>query len=105
MFEEDDQKKAEKHQSTLAALSIENESLDQQVDALFKELQVTPEQISQFIKNEQNFTQENWEFLKQERKKLDEKLLLSLTQVSNLKKIKDKRAQQAAVQPHWLFIR
>ena len=106
MLEENDlEKKVEKNKKALDALSIQNASLDQDVEGLFKELKVTPEQISTFVKNEKNFTPDNWEFLQKEQKRQDEKLLLSLAQVSNPKNVKNKRAQQSIIQQHWLFVR
>jgi len=85
-------------------LSIRNESLDKQVQDLLEEIQVTPEQLTVFVENEQNFTEKNWEELQKHRSELDEKLQRELANIRDPLKAKQKQAQ-LKVGPHWLFVR
>jgi hypothetical protein len=95
----------DKNGRSLEALSIQNQALERQVEELFQELSVTGEQIALFLSNKENFTEENWAYIKQEQQRQHEKLLLQLAHIRSSKSVKEKRASQGAVQRHWLFVR
>ena len=94
----------EKNALAIEELAIRIETLNRDVDALLSELQVNPAQLTAFLNNKDNFTEENWETLQQQRKVLDEKLLTQLAHVSNPLNTKKAYADRN-VQRHWLFVR
>ena len=89
---------------SIQQLLIHMEGLDREIKELLSELQVTPQQLSAFVGNEQNFTQENWVELQKQRKSLDEKLNTSLLNVKDLRKT-TKAHKERHVQNHWLFVK
>lgn len=103
---QDDIREAHSQKNALAIqeLEIRIEALNRDVEILLNELNISPKQLTTFIENPNNFSQENWETLLQQRKALDEKLLRELLNVSNPKKTQA-AFKQRQVQPHWLFVR
>jgi len=93
-----------KNECAIQELSIRIETLNRDVEELLNELSVTPEQLTAYIGNKDNFSEDNWQTLLDQRKALDEKLLRELLNISNPKKTQEKR-KQMNVQPHWLFVR
>lgn len=93
-----------KNAQAIEELSIRIETLNRDVDTLLKELNVSPTQLTTFLSNSNNFTEDNWNALTAERKALDEKLLRELLNVSNPVKTKKTYAERH-VQPHWLYVR
>jgi hypothetical protein len=102
----DDQLEAhfQKNEKAIQELSIRIEALNNDIDELLSELQVTPSQLTAFIESKDNFSKENWSTLQAQRKALDEKLLRELLNIKNPKKAKES-FKQLNVQPHWLFVR
>jgi hypothetical protein len=94
----------QKNALAIQELSIRIEALNRDVDELFSQLRVSPEQLTAFIENKDNFSEENWNALLEQRKALDEKLLRELLHVSNPKKTQQS-FKSMNVQPHWLFVR
>lgn len=88
----------------IKTLSLQIEHLDQQMERLHEELQVTPDQLLSFIECPDNFSEESWHTLQSHKKQLDEKLTLDLETVHNPLKTKSKYAEQQVAQ-HWLFVR
>lgn len=85
-------------------LVIRMETLDRQLDELFVDLKVTPEQLSTFLADENNFTPDNWIQLQDLRKVLQEKLQRELDNVRDPLKIK-KTFSERQVGHHWIFVR
>jgi chromosome segregation ATPase len=94
----------QKNEQAIQELAIQIEVLNRDVHELLKELKVSPEQLTAFVENKDNFSEENWNTLLEQRKALDEKLLRELQNVSNPQKTK-KTLKTMNVQPHWLFVR
>lgn len=94
----------QKNEQAIQELAIQIEVLNRDVHELLKELSVSPEQLTAFVENKDNFSEENWNTLLEQRKALDEKLLRELQNVSNPQKTK-KTLKTMNVQPHWLFVR
>lgn len=94
----------QKHTKAIEELEINIDSLNRHVDDLFNELCVTPEQISLFIQNRENFTEENWTYLSEELHSLEVKLQRELANISNPQKTK-KSFNERNIQSHWLFVR
>lgn len=79
-------------------LENKNLLLDLEVAALLKEQNVTEEQLSKYLSMKETFSDEQWETLVTERKKLDDKLQHDLALIQK-KRIKS----QERVQQHWIF--
>jgi hypothetical protein len=93
-----------KNDLTLQQLMIRIDSLDREIKSLTTELNISPEKISTFIENKENFTEENWQDLIKQRQHLDEKLNTDLSNIRDPRKIK-KTHEDRNIQRHWLFVR
>lgn len=98
------QQGTQKNEALLKQLLIRVDSLDREIKMLLDELKVTPEQVSTYLSNPDNFTPENWHELQLERKVLDEKLKRDLENIRNPPKIKKTMADRH-VAPHWLYVK
>lgn len=85
-------------------LFIQMEALDKEVSQLLAELKITPEQVSIYLSNPDNFTRENWEELKKQRNILDEKLQKELNQIRNPLKMKQKYFERNNAR-YWIPVR
>lgn len=94
----------QKNQQLIQEITIQIEALNRNINLLHDELQVSPEQLTTFIENKENFSEENWQNLIEQRKSLNEKLLKDLLNISNPKKRKDS-LKSLNIQPHWLHVR
>lgn len=104
MFFDKREDKATQHEKLIQELSIRMEQLDREIDTLLKELKVTPDQLSTFIQEKDNFTEENWSQLQEQRRKLDEKLLCELKNVSDPLKTK-KNYEGRVIGSNWIHVR
>lgn len=104
MFFDKREDKATHHEKLIQELSIRMEQLDREIDTLLKELKVTPDQLSTFIQEKDNFTEENWSQLQEQRRKLDEKLLCELKNVSDPLKTK-KNYEGRVIGSNWIHVR
>lgn len=93
-----------KNELAIQELAIRIEALDRDIHELLKELNVSPDQLTIFLENKDNFSKENWNTVLEHRKALDEKLLRELQNISNPQKTK-KTMKTMNVQQHWLFVR
>jgi hypothetical protein len=105
MFDQKDlEKSIEDEQRKINELIIRNENLDLETDTFLKNLKVTPEQLSLFMANKDNFTEENWERLQQEKEKREMKLETEIKNIRNPLKVK-KTYSERKIENHWLFVR
>lgn len=106
MFLSKDQpeEKLQNNERKIEELSIQFEALDREIHGLLQELNVTPEQLTQFVNTKQNFTDENWDQLQEEHKKMQEKLQVELQNIRNPQQMK-KRYAERFVGNNWLFVR
>jgi chromosome segregation ATPase len=98
------EEKAKQHELKLEALTLEFERLNQAVETFLDECQLTEEAVLRFNSTKEHFSEEAWEKLEQERKRLDEKLQKQLELIRNPHLAKKKYAERN-VAPHWLFVR
>lgn len=104
MFSQDTEEKLNLNEKKIRELAIRHEKLDNDVADFLKELEVTPEQLTAFISKKENFTEENWEELQNQKKKLDEKLDVELKNVRD--PLKSKKALASLnVNRHWLYVK
>lgn len=105
MFEHKDLEKIlEDKNIKIKELSIRNENLDREAIAFLEELKVTPEQLTIFIEDEENFTGENWKELQKERDKLEQKLQTEIRSMRNPLEVK-KAYSERKIDNHWLFVK
>lgn len=88
----------EARQKRIQELENKNLLLDLEVAALLKEQNVTEEQLTRYLSMKEAFSDEQWETLVAERKKLDDKLQHDLSLIQK-KRMKNKER----VQQHWIF--
>ena len=98
------EQKIQKHHLAIKELSINIENLNRQTHELLSELNVNSEQISSFLNNKDNFTEEDWHHLQKQQKELNHKLESALNNIKDPRKAKE---AQLALNPqkHWLFVR
>lgn len=94
----------EKNESTYQELLAQVEDLQSKTKELFETLGICPEQFAAFVENPANFSEEEWNIIQVEKKKLDEKLNLSLSQVHDPVKTK-KTFEELSQSRNWLFVR
>jgi len=102
MFAELNKEKSREKQ--IKELTIRMDNLDREVDKLLKDLDVTSEQLTSYVQNQENFTQENWQQLQEHKKQLIEKLDRELDNVQDPLQTK-KAYTERQVGNNWLFVR
>lgn len=104
MFTKDNiEEKINLNKKKIREMDIRHERLDSDIEAFLEELEVTPEKLTSFISNKENFTEENWQTLQDQKKQLDEKLNLSLN-IRNPLQTK-KALASLNVGSHWLHVK
>lgn len=105
MFEHKDLEKIfEDKNIKIKELAIQNEALDRETQTFLEELNVTPEQLTIFIKDKDNFTEENWKELQKEKEKLEQRLETEMHSMRNPLDVK-KNYSERIVNNHWLFVK
>lgn len=94
-----------KNNRSLQELIIRIDVLEKEIQHLLDELNVTPEQVSEFIADKSNFTSENWDELNKQRRELEQKLSKEKNNISDPLKAKKTHSELAQVAPHWLFVK
>jgi len=94
----------EKNESTYRELLTQVTTLQEKTKELFDTLNICPEQFAAFIENPANFSPREWEAIEAEKKKLDEKLDLSLAHVRDPIKAQ-KSFENFSNSRNWLFVR
>lgn len=85
-------------------LEFQNASLDEETGTMLAENNVTPEQLTTFISSPDNFTEDNWNTLQEEKKKREEKLARDLANVVDPAK-KKKALKSLHLPSYALFVR
>ncbi len=103
-LESNPEQKFQRQIQECAKIAMEAAQLDSEIEGFLEELQVSPEQLSAFIANKDNFTEENWKTLRKQQQELENRLNLRLAQVRDPKKIRS-TYDGLHIQPHWLHVR
>ena len=103
-FERDLEKKSALQAEKIEEASNQLEQLDQKIEELLCELKVSPEQLTAFLQDNENFTEENWQQLLQQKQEMQAKLERELAQICNPAKLKQ-TYKSRCIPPHWLFVR
>jgi hypothetical protein len=98
------EQRIQSQQKKICEQEIKSEKLDKDIDALFKEAQVSPEKLSAYLSDKKNFSEEQWSALSQEKKKLDQKLERDLANIRDPNKAK-KAYSSLRIAQHWLHVR
>jgi hypothetical protein len=104
MFSHNEPYQNNKADQKINALAIQLEQLDRAVDELFSLIELTPEQLTAFVKKPEHFTKENWEELDKQRLALEERLNRSLTNIRNPRKAK-RTLSTLNVANNWLYVK
>lgn len=88
----------------LQELLIQIENLDQASDKFLEELNVTEDQLTQFISNRHHFDEDTWATLSEQKKILDDKIETQLKSIHNPLKTK-KTYKERRIQNHWLYVK
>lgn len=94
----------ETHSTKINELEIQLEKLDRDVENFMNGLNVSAEQLTNFIENKENFSEKNWMELADHKAKLDSKLKIELENIRNPLKTKKSYAN-LHVERHWLHVR
>lgn len=106
MFQKDNlQNRLQQNELKMRELTINLERLDLEYQQLFQEVGLTLAQIQTYISNEANFSQSIWEKFQKQKKELDEKLKLTLDNVTDPAHLKKKFSERGSIQNHWIFVR
>lgn len=108
MFFNDKNQKLEqdilKNHLAFQELLIQMDGMNEEIGLLLTELNVTRNQLQQYLSNPHNFTEENWQELQKQRKLLDDKLSREIDNVRDPRKAK-KSQNERNIQQHWLFVK
>lgn len=83
-------------------LLLKNEAIDREVKALFPNDVL--DKAANFTLNKDNFSEEEWNKLDEERKKLDLQLRREIDNIVSPQD-KEKKQKERNVSPNWLFVR
>ena len=103
-FKKDFEQQIELNEKKLLDLEAQNELLQQEVQKLYAELKLTPDQLNAFVSNSANFSAEDWQEIQNQRQQMDDKLQLDLGNINNPLKTK-KAYSTRRVESNWLFVR
>lgn len=104
-FKEKLEEKINQTERKLNEFSIRLKKLDQELKQILNELELTPEQLKNYVQDPDRFTPPVWEQLQAEKKKWDEKINLEINSLSDPLKTKKTISERGNVQQHWLFVR
>lgn len=99
------EEKFQRTERKLKELSITLQRLNDEYQQFLKDLALTPTQLKEYVNDPANFSPSIWEQLQDEKKKLDEKLNLELSNLRDPLKVKEIFSEKGKIQPHWLFVR
>lgn len=95
----------QKHLSKIKELVIQLEKLENDEKEFLREFNITEEEISSYLDKKENFSEEEWQELAQQKKLLDDKLKNSLAAIRDPRKAKRSYSSLQNVQRHWLHVR
>lgn len=108
MFGLETQETSEKKRDrALLELMLHHEKLNRDIESLFKELNVCPEQLTTYIENPKNFPGKNWDKLQEEKQKLHDSLEKKLAELKQKQQPSPQKLPKNSASPanHWIFVR
>lgn len=105
MLEDDAvESKIEKHKNLIKKLALQLENQDRIELSLFSQLQISPEKLTAFLDNKENFSDHDWEEIQKHRQTISGDLGRSLTNVRNTAQLK-KTYTSLRIAQHWIPVR
>jgi len=92
------------NEKRLKEITLRFERLNMEIEGFLEEMEVTPEQLTCYVENRDNFCEVSWEELRKQKQMLDQKLDLETKSLADPRETQKKRETQN-VAPHWLFVR
>lgn len=77
------------NEKRIKEISSQIDSLTSDMEKLYDELSLTPDELSSYINNPENFDKETWQHLQEEREKLELRLRKKLDSIRDPKKSKE----------------
>lgn len=105
IFDEKLEVKIEKTEKKLAKLRMQLKELHVAHQEMLSLSGMSLEDVNSFIEGRENFTDDEWELMENERIRLDEHLSKQLESVRDVKKNAQTLAEHGCVRPHWLYVR
>lgn len=105
MIEQKLDEKIQRMDKRLKELAQLSQKIERDYQEMMKDLGLTPEELSKYFENRENFTQETWEQMEAEKKILDERLNLELDSLADPGKTKRSLSEKGRIMQHWLFVR
>lgn len=102
MFFDTLEDKIKQNERTLNELKLRYEQLNKEIEQLFKEFDVSQEDICKYASDPNNFSPKDWNELEKRRKTLDERLENDLKSIRDVSKAK-KSFEERNVSNHWIF--
>lgn len=68
-------------------------------------MEVTPQEVMEYVRNRENFTEQSWERLQEEKQKIIERLARELDSVTDIKKTSKRLREKRRVDPRWLYVK
>ncbi len=96
--------KIEKNEIALKKLITDIERLELETAKTFEDLGITQDQFVNYLENPEHFTESEWNDLEEHKKKLNQKLDLSINHINDPCKAAKTRADMRLSQ-NWLFVR
>lgn len=107
MFFNNDNQKENRNQfseSKIQEIEVEVNKLEHDVKELYELMGVTAEQLTAYLENKNNFSDEEWNEIHQIKQQLDEKLNRSQNNIRNPLKVK-RAYNDLHVRRNWLFVK
>jgi hypothetical protein len=92
------------NEKKIEELAIKLDNLDRETAALFEELGISPQEISEFIESRDNFSDQEWELIQNQKTIAEKNLQVDLTSLKDPRKTK-KAYKSLNIQPNWIPVR
>lgn len=92
-------------QLRMQELSIQVETLDDRYQQLFDELEITPDQLKEHAEDQTKYEMPIWEFLQEEKQKIEKAYEHDANSVRDIKKVKRTFSERKSIQQHWIHVR
>lgn len=101
---EDLEQKIESNERKVLELEQQFAAIEAESAVFFETIDVTPEEVDNFVKNRDNFSDKEWEELKKQERQLQEILQREINNIRDPEKAK-RHYKERDIRPGWLFVR
>lgn len=92
-------------QHRMQELSLQLENLSEGYNELFGKLNMTPDQVKDHAENQENYDLPIWEFLQQEKEKIEKSYAHDADSVRDIGRIRQTFSERKSIQQHWIHVR